>query len=160
MLKERVEFIKNVVYAMDLVALTALYFFMHYFFGHARAMYHLDLIRQANVIPQPDSLDLYFRGYWLALVIWAVLLRKRGEQQRLRFQTYRRIIGRHLYDGVLFFITFSSAAFNALRPAASSALRFPLPLASHRSTRGSPPLGTSTNSFAFRRSLMGSALTT
>ena len=110
MLKERAEFVRTVLYFVDLLIITVAFFFSHYFFFHFRSLYKLDLMPSIDLIKTPADLNLYLRVYLLSLVIWAVLLRARG-QYHLRVQTYPKMVAVQLLNGFIFFGIFSSAAF-------------------------------------------------
>lgn len=110
MLKERTEFVRNVLYVIDLVIVSVSFFLVYLVFLHFKEFYHWDVFPNVSVIPAPHSIDLYLRGYWLALVLWAVLLKTRGEYH-FRLQTYPRILSGYLLNSLIFFGFFTSLAF-------------------------------------------------
>ena len=58
MLKERTEFIRNILYVIDLFTVTVCFFLLYFVFFHFQEFYLL------NLIPKLRSFDLYLRGYW------------------------------------------------------------------------------------------------
>ena len=111
MIKEREEFLRTCLYAFELCLISANFFLVYYFVGHAKSFYFLDIFPSVVVIKKSlYSIDLYMRAYWLALVVWAILLRIRGEYHHLRIQTYYRVIGNHLINGFFFLTSFMSFA--------------------------------------------------
>src|SRR3989338_374909 len=110
MLKERVEFIRQVFYVIDLLILSATFFLVYYLFFHFSFVYSRDFFPQIQVVKKPHSIDLYLRAYWVILCLWAVILRVRGEYH-IRVQTYGSIVTGCLLNGLLFFGAFTSIAF-------------------------------------------------
>lgn len=111
MLKERSEFIRTSLYIIELLMVSVNFFIVYYFIAHHQSLYKLDLLPQWRVIQQPSTIDMYLRVYWLVLVIWAVLLKVKGEYHHLRIQTYRKVVTNQLVTGFLFFGIFTSSAF-------------------------------------------------
>ena len=110
MLKERAEFIRNVLYVIDLINLTLGYFVVYYVFGHIRRFYFLDIFPQLTLISTPSSVDLYLQAYWLVLAIWAIVLKVNAEYH-IRFQTYLKIISNLFTVCVIFLGFFTSLSF-------------------------------------------------
>ena len=110
MLKERTSLIRGFMFIVELLVISANFFVIYFVMANLRSFYSLDLI-PGTVVPKPVSFDLYMRTFWLALLIWTVLLRTRGEYQHLRIQTYHKVINNYLVTGILFFGLFTSAAF-------------------------------------------------
>lgn len=110
-MKERTEFIRNLLYVSELVLISVNFFAVYYLIANFSLFYRLDLIPEARVVTAPLSIDLYLRVYWVVLAIWAILLRVRGDYQHLRLQTYYRVVVGYLVNGLLFFGFFSTAAF-------------------------------------------------
>ena len=111
MLRERAEFMRNVLYVVDLIAVSVHFFVLYAFISHVGALERIDLIPGVEVLKPPAEPGQYLQAYWLALVIWAILLKRRGEYHYLRIQTYRKIFSNYFINGFLFFISFTSIAF-------------------------------------------------
>lgn len=112
MLKERADLIRNVLYVADLVALSLNFFLVYAFVLHYRSLIGgLDLIPGAIVLRMPADPGEYLQAYWLALLLWAIVLKKRGEYHHLRVQTYGKATISLLFSGFLFFVPFTSFAF-------------------------------------------------
>ena len=111
MLKERAEFIRNVLYVVDLVVVSLHFFLVYALILHFRSFHWMDIVPGIEVMQTPADPGQYLQAYWLALVIWAIILKKRGEYHYLRIQTYDKIIVNYLINGFLFFIFFTSLAF-------------------------------------------------
>lgn len=101
MLKERVEFVRSILYVFDLLLLSLCFFIAYFIFAHVRTF---------SFIQPPHPLDLYLRGYWLTLVIWALILRTK-EEYHIRAQTYSSLVVRSFMKGLFFIGFFTSAAF-------------------------------------------------
>src|SRR3989338_6842987 len=110
MLKERTELIRNVLYVIDLLIITAAFFTLYFIFAHFKDLYSLNLFPGTIVVQRPHTLDLYMHGCWLALIAWAALLKARGEYH-LRLQTYSSPIRSYLVNGFIFFVFFTSFSF-------------------------------------------------
>ena len=111
MLRERADFIRNVLYIVDLVVLSANFFLIYAFVLHYTAIVPVDIVPGTAIMNTPAEPIQYLQAYWLALVLWAIVLKKQGEYHHLRIQTYARAIGSLFVSGVLFFIPFTSFAF-------------------------------------------------
>ena len=111
MLRERAEFARNVLYVADLVIVSVNFFAVYTFILYHGSLHWIDFIPGVDVIPVPAEPGQYLQAYWLVLVIWAVLLKKRGEYRYLRLQTNAKIFTRYFFSGVLFFVFFTSFAF-------------------------------------------------
>ncbi len=111
MLKERAEFIRNVIYIVDLVALSLHFFLVYALLVHYHSFRWLDIMPGIDVMQLPAEPGQYLQAYWLALILWALILKKRGEYHYLRIQTYDKIIINYLINGFLFFVFFTSLAF-------------------------------------------------
>lgn len=111
MLRERAEFVRNVLYVVDLIVLSINFFLVYAFVLHYKSFGLEDLIPSIIKIQMPADPRQYLQAYWLALVIWAVVLKKRGEYQHLRQQTYTRVFGNYMVIAFVFVIPFTSVAF-------------------------------------------------
>ena len=111
MLKERAEFIRNVLFIVDLVVVSLHFFLVYSLILHYKSFRWMDVIPGIDVIATPAKPGQYLQAYWLALLIWAIILKKRGEYHYLRIQTYDKIIVNYLINGFLFFVFFTSFAF-------------------------------------------------
>lgn len=110
MLKERTEFVRNVIYFSDLCIATAAFCLLRLFFvdvSHLASPTFFDQVRAAWTAAAADP---SLSGLWLILLIWAYLLKKRGVY-RLRLQTYSQLVTVHAVNGVIFFCVFSGLAF-------------------------------------------------
>lgn len=110
MLKERTQFIRRILYIADLVMLSVCFFLTYYFLFYFSFFYTHDFLPDVQIVKKPHSMGLYLQAYWLALFLWAVILKLRGEYQ-LRVQTYTKLIGNHCVNGFLFLGAFTSLAF-------------------------------------------------
>ena len=110
MLKERAEFIRSILYIADLLVISLSFFFIYFTFLHFREFYNYDLLPGVNVFKTPGSIGDYLKAYYLALVVWAVVLKARAEYH-IRLQTYRKIIWNIFSNGLLFFGFFTSLGF-------------------------------------------------
>jgi len=112
MLRERADLIRNILYVADLVALSLNFFLVYAFILHYRSLIGgLDLVPGMKVIRIPAEPGQYLQAYWLALLLWAVVLKKQGEYHHLRVQTYGKATVSLLVSGLLFFVPFTSFAF-------------------------------------------------
>ena len=111
MLRERTEFVRNSLYIADLVLVSIHFFLLYAFMLHYKSFQFIDFIPQVDVVPMPAAPEVYLRAYWLALFIWAVLLKRRGDYHYLRLQTYEKIFIVNVINGFLFFVFFTSLAF-------------------------------------------------
>ncbi len=111
MLRERAEFLKNILYIVDLIVISIIYFLVYAFILHYGEWAWLDFIPDVRVLQIPAEPIRYIQAYWIVLFIWAVLLKKRGEYHHLRLQTYARAIINFIVTGFIFFICFSSCSF-------------------------------------------------
>ncbi|OGW83747.1 MAG: hypothetical protein A3C47_01610 [Omnitrophica bacterium RIFCSPHIGHO2_02_FULL_51_18] len=111
MLKEQYKFFRNFLFVGDLLIATANFFLIYYLPFYFRAFYKMDLFPESKIISAPHGIDLYFRVYYLVLLLWSVLLAWKGEYHHLRIQTYRKIIINHLINGAVFFCLFAGFAF-------------------------------------------------
>lgn len=111
MLKERAEFIKNILYLIDLCVLSLLFFLFYFFVAHHTELYKLNLLPDIKVLRHPSPVDEYLRAYWAAFIIWVVVLRLRGEYNYLRVQTFLKSAVGHIINGFLFLLSFASLAF-------------------------------------------------
>lgn len=111
MLKERYQFIRTLLYIEELFLLAATFFFIHFLTSHFHQFYRFDIFPAQQIISEPHELALYYRAFWLAFLLWAIILRIRGEYQRLRIQTYFRVIAGQLFNGLIFFSLFAGLAF-------------------------------------------------
>ncbi len=111
MMRERTEFVRNSLYIGDLVIVSVHFFLLYALILHYRSFHFLDVIPRVEIIRTPASPEVYMRVYWLVLVIWAILLKRRGEYHYLRLQTYEKIFVSHVVNGFLFFVFFTSFAF-------------------------------------------------
>lgn len=111
MLRERAEFLKNFLYIIDLVVVSIVYFAVYVFILRYSSSALFDIIPDVNVLRIPAEPINYLQAYWLVLIIWAVLLKKRGEYHHLRLQTYGRAVINFFVTGFIFFVCFSSASF-------------------------------------------------
>ena len=107
MIKERTEFIRNIFYLIDLLIVTICFFSAYLALMYFKKFYTFNFIPGLNVVQHPVSIDLYLRAYWLALIVWAMILKVRGEYH-LRVQTYWRLISSYLIHGLVFFGFFTS----------------------------------------------------
>ena len=99
------------LYAVDLIVLSAHFFVLYWLLLNYRNLNLIDLIPNLEVMQAPASTGEYLQAYWLALCIWALLLKQRGEYQTLRVQTYGNILVNYLVNGFLFFVFFTSFSF-------------------------------------------------
>jgi exopolysaccharide biosynthesis polyprenyl glycosylphosphotransferase len=111
MLRERADFVRNVLYAIDLVIVSLHFFALYLVILHFRAIYPGNVFPGEAIVQVPASPGEYLQAYWLAFFIWAVLLKKRGEYHYLRMQTYRKVFTAYIVNGFLFFVFFTSFAF-------------------------------------------------
>ena len=75
MLRERTDFIRNILYAVDLAVLSLNFFVVYVILLHHSTFYTLDLVPAADLIPQVGEKGLYLQAYWLTLFLWAVVLK-------------------------------------------------------------------------------------
>lgn len=108
MIKERMNLFRTMLYAVE-IALAAANFFAVYFMLDAMQRQGL-LLFGLQILPI-DSLNRYLGAFWLALVIWAFLLRLRGEYERMRLQGYLHVVGAYLFNGLIFLVLFAGGAF-------------------------------------------------
>ena len=111
MLRDRAELIRNVLYVVDLVVVSVNFFAVYALLLHYKSFGLKDFIPGVDVVPIPADSTQYLQAYWLVLMLWAVLLKKRGEYHYLRIQTRARVFTAYLINGFLFFIFFTSFAF-------------------------------------------------
>ncbi len=111
MLRERADFIRNILYIADLVALSFNFFLVYAIILHYRSWIGMDLFPGVELIQTPAQPGQYLEAYWLALFIWAIVLKKQGEYRHLRIQTYSKAVTNLLLSGLFFFISFTSFAF-------------------------------------------------
>lgn len=111
MLKERAELIRNILYVADLIALSLNFLLVYVFVLRYRSLNLGNFLPGAEVIQMPAGPGHYLQAYWLALLVWAIVLKKQGEYHHLRVQTYDKAIVNLLFSGALFFILFTSVAF-------------------------------------------------
>ncbi len=111
MLRERVEFVRNILYVVDLIIISINFFAVYALLLHYRSFRFIDIVPGVDVMQIPAQSGNYLQAYWLVLVIWAVLLKKRGEYHYLRLQTFTKILTSYIVNGFLFFIFFTSFAF-------------------------------------------------
>lgn len=111
MLKEHLRLMRILAYLIDLATVGLCFILVYFFSFYFRYYYPFDLIPGRTVVPQPVNLDLYLRAWGLAVAIWAVLLKMRGEYSHLRLQTYLRTVERQIINSCLFFGFFTSGAF-------------------------------------------------
>ncbi len=110
MLKERTDFVKKLLYFAELSIVTANFFVVYRLLAYFRFFYSLDLLPGIKVVQRPHSLHLYLLVFWLVFLIWAVLLKVKGRYHHLRIQTYREVITRHFFNGLIFFVCFAAGA--------------------------------------------------
>jgi exopolysaccharide biosynthesis polyprenyl glycosylphosphotransferase len=110
-LRERAEFVRNILYALDLLVVSLHFFALYAFILHYHKFSFVDFFPSVDVVRIPASPNQYMQAYWLAFVIWAVLLKKRGEYHYLRLQTYEKVFSAYIINGFLFFVFFTSFAF-------------------------------------------------
>ena len=111
MLRERVELVRNILYVVDLIIVSVSFFGVYTFVQYYRSFHWVDFIPGAEIVSSPAGPGEYLQAYWLALVMWAVLLKKRGEYHYFRLQTYGKMFGNYLINGFLFIVFFTSLAF-------------------------------------------------
>ena len=111
MLKERYQFVRNFLYAEELFLLTVNFFLLHFLTTHFHQFYRFDIFPDQKIVSEPYQINLYYRAFWLAILIWAFILRFRGEYSHLRVQAYRKVIVGQLFNGLLFFGIFAASAF-------------------------------------------------
>lgn len=111
MLKEKADFIRTILYVIELVMLSLMFVLTYFLLTLHESFYKADFFPEVHFLQKPYSADLYLRVYWVVLVIWTILLRMRGEYHHLRVQTYPKVISNVLLTGLLFFGFFTSFAF-------------------------------------------------
>ena len=111
MLKERAEFVRNILYVVDLIVSSLNFFLVYAFILHFKSLPFGNLVPSSITIPMPADPGQYLQAYWLALVIWAIVLKQRGEYEHMRQQTYARVIVNYIVIAFLFIIPFTSLAF-------------------------------------------------
>ncbi len=111
MLRERADFFRNCLFVVDLVVVSLHFFVLYALILHFRSFHLPDFFPGTDVVRIPATPEEYLQAYWLAIVIWAVLLRKRGEYHYLRLQTYEKVFVAYVVNGALFFVFFTSFSF-------------------------------------------------
>jgi exopolysaccharide biosynthesis polyprenyl glycosylphosphotransferase len=111
MLKERADFIRNILYVVDLFLVSLDFFLLYWIFLNWKAFSALNFLPFFEAVLPPEGVNLYLRSYWVTLLIWAVLLRARGGYKTLRIHRFRQILKEQSLNGLLFFGFFTSAAF-------------------------------------------------
>ncbi len=111
MLRERAEFIRNLLYVVDLITVSLHFFVLYVLILNHDAFRWVDTIPGMEVMEKATDPGKYLQGYWLALVIWAIILKKRGQYYYMRIQTYDKILANYFVNGFLFFVFFTSLAF-------------------------------------------------
>ena len=113
MLRERAEFVRNTLYVVDLLVVSANFFLVYLFAQHHHHHSYpwSEMIPALKLLQMPASFAEYLQAYWLVFAIWAVLLKKRGEYHYLRLQTYRKIFTAYVANACLFFIFLTSFSF-------------------------------------------------
>ena len=111
MLRDRVEVVRNVMYVVDLIAVSVNFFGMYLLVLHYPSLHMVDVFPGVQVVSAPASSGEYLQAYWLALVVWAIVLQQRGEYRHLRLQTYGRVSAHLAVSVFLFFVSYTSLAF-------------------------------------------------
>jgi exopolysaccharide biosynthesis polyprenyl glycosylphosphotransferase len=111
MIRERTDLIRNILYAADLLAVSVNFFFAYLFLIHFESLRLIGDLAGVDTIRMPDEPGLYLQAYWLALVLWAIVLRNQGGYHNLRIQTYGKVALKIFIGGVIFFVSFTSFAF-------------------------------------------------
>ncbi len=111
MLRERAEMIRNVIYFVDLAVVSVNFVACYLILLHYRSFGFLDFLPSTEVIHAPATPGQYLQAFWLTLVIWAVLLKRRGEYHYLRIQTHTKIFTAYFINGLLFLVFFTSFSF-------------------------------------------------
>ena len=111
MLRDRAEFARNVLYVIDLIVVSVNFFAVYMFIHNYKSHHWIDIFPNVEVMQKPADPGEYLQAYWLALLLWMVLLKKRGEYFYLRLQTYTKVFTNYVINGFLFFVFFTSFAF-------------------------------------------------
>lgn len=111
MLRERDEVMKIVFYAVELALVSLNFLSVYFLFSNLHLVYRLDVLPETLVIRPPAEGGQYFATYWVALFLWAVILRRGNDAQQFRLELARKIVSRYFVNGVFFFGLFTSAAF-------------------------------------------------
>ncbi len=108
MLKERYLFVRTVVYMEELLIASLNFFVIYFLMSWLHSFYFFGF--KFELIAS-YGLNFYLSVFWLSLLIWAILLRVRGEYDNMRIQTYYRVVTNHFINGCIFLGFFASAAF-------------------------------------------------
>ncbi len=98
---------RRLLYIFELL-LVSINFFLLYFLIDR---YSLDIFENKEVIRGLQPLFLYWNVFWLALIIWGVLLWTRSGYRQLRMQTLSAAFWYLMVDGFIFLGIFSGLAF-------------------------------------------------
>lgn len=102
---------RTVLYFAELALAAVNFVAVYAVLTHFSSLYQLDLIPNVLVVRRPAEAEFYVFSFWVAVILWAAILRRRGEYHQLRFQTYHKVLTTHVVNACLFFGFFTSIAF-------------------------------------------------